>query len=103
MVACRDASPRLAASISVLAALLAVPAGAQAANVVRPTSVSASAIVPPGGTQHAPPPVPGSVGGAERAPSSGRGPGVTVRRSIPGSGAGDWSFRVAVADGAGAA
>jgi hypothetical protein len=77
--------------------LAAVPAGAQAANVVRTTSISASAVVPPEGTStgnlECPSPWVALNGAVTR-----KGTGITVRRSVPGTEAGDWSFRFA-ADG----
>jgi hypothetical protein len=85
---------RLAASISVIAALAAVPAGAQAANVVRTTSIDASSVVPAGGATteelECPSPWVALNGAVTR-----MGTGVTLLRSRPGSDAGDWSFRFA--------
>ena len=88
---------RIAVSISVVAALLAVPAGAHAANVVRPTSVSGTDTLTAGThTLHLQCPAP-SV--ALNAAVIRKSPGVTLRRSIPGSAAGNWRFRVEVANG----
>ncbi len=88
---------RIAASISVVAALIAVPAGAHAASVVRPTSVSARDTLTAGThTLHLQCPTP-SV--ALNAAVIRKSPGVTVRRSIPGNAAGNWRFRVEVANG----
>ena len=88
---------RIAASVSVVAALVAVPAGAHAANVVRPTSVSGTAILTAGKhTLSLQCPTP-SV--ALNAAVIRKSPGVTVRRSIPGNAAGDWRMRVRVANG----
>src|SRR5687767_13137875 len=85
---------RLAASLCVLAALAAAPAAARAANVIRTTSVSASAVVPAGdastGRLECPAP---SV--ALNGAVTSRGTGITVKRSSPGNRAGDWRFRFA--------
>jgi hypothetical protein len=88
---------RLAVSISVIAALIALPAGAHAANVVRPTSVSGTDTLTAGThTLHLRCPSPSvALNGAVVRKS----PGVSVRRSIPGGGAGNWRFRVSVANG----
>jgi hypothetical protein len=85
---------RLAASLSVLAVLAAVPAGAQAANVIRTTSVTASAVVPAGSTSTSRLECPAPSVALSGAVTS-KGTGVTVRRSTPGKGAGDWRFRFA--------
>lgn len=85
---------RLAAPLSVLAMLAAAPAGAQAANVIRTTSVTGSAVVPAGSaiTSQLECPAPWiALSGAVTS----KGTGVTVRRSSPGGGAGDWGFRFA--------
>jgi hypothetical protein len=88
---------RAAASISVVAALIAVPAGAQAASVVRPTSVSGTHTLTAGThTLNLQCPSP-SV--ALNAAVIRKSPGVAVRRSIPGDRAGNWRFRVEVANG----
>jgi hypothetical protein len=87
---------RLGASISVVAALIALPAGASAASAVRPTSVSGTETLTAGThTLSLQCPAP-SV--ALNAAVIRKSPGVTVRRSIPGSGAGNWRFRVEVAN-----
>lgn len=88
---------RIVASISVVAALIAVPAAAHAASVVRPTSVSGTDTLTAGThTLRLQCPSP-SV--ALNAAVIRKSPGVSVRRSIPGSRAGDWRFRVEVANG----
>lgn len=88
---------RLAAQVSVLAALATVPAGAQAANVVRTTSITASTVVSAGGAStgklECPSPWVALNGAVTR-----MGTGITLRRSRPGTEAGDWGFRF-VADG----
>jgi hypothetical protein len=88
---------RLAASISVVAALVALPAGAHAASVVRPSSVHETAVLTAGAhtiSLQCPSP---SV--ALNAAVIRKSPGVTVRRSIPGDSAGNWRFKVSAADG----
>lgn len=85
---------RLAASLSALAVLAAAPAGAQAANVIRTTSVTASAVVPAGSTSTSRLECPDPWVALSGAVTS-KGTGVTVRRSSPGSRAGDWRFRFA--------
>ena len=88
-----------ALGLSVLLALIALPADALAAGAVRPSSVTGSLIVPAGRPStislHCPPGAVALNGAITR-----RGDGVVVRRSIPGEGSGDWAFRVA-RDGAG--
>jgi len=87
---------RIAASFSVVATLIAAPAGAHAASIVRPVSVSETNTLTAGThTLHRRCPSP-SV--ALNAAVIRKSPGVSVRRSIPGSRAGDWRFRVAVAN-----
>ena len=87
---------RLAALITVLAACAAVPAGAQAASVVRTTSVNERTVVPAGDTVtvrlRCPAPSVALSGAVTR-----QGTGVTVQRSTPGTGASNWSFRLAAA------
>ena len=89
VVACRMPL-RLAASISVVAALIALPAAADAANVVRPSSVGRTDTLTAGThTLHAPVPV--TVGGAERGrdpeePGSHRAP-LDSRQRAPATGA----------------
>ena len=85
---------RLAASLAVLALFAVAPAGAQAANAIRTTSVTASAIVPSGGTSTSRLECPSPWVALSGAVTS-RGTGVTVRSSRPGSGAADWRFRFA--------
>jgi hypothetical protein len=90
---------RLAACISLAAALLCVPAAAHAKDVVRPSSVEAGTTVPAGGATTLTLRCPvGAV--ALNAAITSHGAGVTVSRSIPGSDAGDWSFRLTAAAGA---
>jgi hypothetical protein len=90
---------KVAASLSLAAALLALPAAAEAANVVRPSSVTERTVVPAGDTVtvrlHCPAPSVALNGAVTR-----QGAGVTVRRSTPGNEAGDWNFRLAAAAGA---
>jgi hypothetical protein len=87
---------RIAACISVAATLICLPAAAHAAGAVRPSSITASTVVPDGGTStirlRCPAP---SV--ALNAAVTQRGSAVTVQRSIPGSGPGDWHFKLAAA------
>lgn len=90
---------RSAACISLAAALLAVPAAAQAEDVVKPSSVTASTTVPAGGANTLTLRCPGGAVALNAAVTR-QGAGVTVRRSIPGAGAGDWSFRLTAAAGA---
>jgi hypothetical protein len=85
---------RLAALTLVLALFALAPAGAQAANVIRTTSVTASAVVPPGGTSTTELECPTPWVALSGAVTS-RGTGVTVRSSRPGSGAAGWRFRFA--------
>ena len=85
---------RLAALISVLAACAAVPVGAQAASVVRTTSIDATAVVPPGATSTDRLECPSPWVAVSGAVTS-RGTGVTVLRSRPGDEASDWTFRFA--------
>jgi hypothetical protein len=90
---------RFAACLPVAAALLALPGAAEAANVVRPSSITDRTVVPAGEAvtvrlSCAAPSV--ALSGAVTR----QGAGVTVRRSTPGAGAGDWSFRLAAAAGA---
>ena len=85
---------RLAALTLVLALFALVPAGAEAANVIRTTSVTASAVVPPGGTSTTELECPTPWVGLSGAVTS-RGTGVTVRSSRPSNGAAGWRFRFA--------
>jgi hypothetical protein len=90
---------RIALCTSLTVALLAAPAGALAADVVVPSSVAGSTTVPAGGSTTLTLRCP-SAAVALNAAVTRLGAGVTVRRSIPGAGAGDWRFRLAAADGA---
>lgn len=85
---------RLAAALSVLAVLAVAPAGAHAANVIRTTSVTASAVVPPGSTSTGRLECPSPWVALSGAVTS-KGTGVTRASSSPGSGASDWRFRFA--------
>jgi hypothetical protein len=87
----------LRACIALLAALAVAPAAADAASVVRPTSVSGTAVLTLGPhTLRTSCPAPSvALNGAVVRKS----PGVTVRRSTPGSGAGDWRIRVFAGNG----
>jgi len=80
--------------LSVLVAVLAVPADALAAGTVRTSSVTGRLDVPGGRPStmslHCPPDAVALNGAITR-----QGRGVIVRRSIPGRGSGDWAFRVA--------
>jgi hypothetical protein len=82
-----------------IALLLAVPAGAIAADVVVPSSVPGSTTVPAGGSSTLTLRCPASAVALNAAVTQ-RGAGVTVRRSIPGSESGDWRFRLTAAAGA---
>ena len=85
---------RLAASLAVFAVFALAPAGAQAANVIHTTSVTASAVVPPGGTSTGRLECPRPWVALNGAVTS-KGTGVTVKSSRPGSRVGDWRFRFA--------
>jgi hypothetical protein len=85
---------RFAVRLSLFLAVLAVPADALGAPAVRTFSVSGRLVAPtghPSTLSLACPP--GAV--ALNAAVTRQGGGVTVRRSIPGKGSGDWAFRVA--------
>lgn len=84
---------------STLLAFLGAPAVADAQAVVRPSSVAASATVPAGGASTLALRCPHPAVALNAAVTS-KGAGVTVRRSVPGDDANDWSFRLA-ATGAG--
>jgi hypothetical protein len=92
---------RIAVCLSLTAALLALPAAVEAADVVRPSSVSSTALVPAGATRTVSLQCPSSSVALSGAVTR-TGPGVTIRRSTPGSEPGTWRFRVAVQRGAGA-
>jgi hypothetical protein len=90
---------RIAACASVIVVLSALPAVADAANVVRPSSVTAAVALASGEARgvhlQCPDPAVAVNGAASR-----RDAGLTLRRSTPGTGAGDWHFRLtADADG----
>jgi hypothetical protein len=80
--------------LSVAAALLAAPAQALAADVVRTYSVTGRLVAPTSHPStislHCPP---NAV--ALNAAVTRKGRGAVVRRSVPGHGTGDWSFRIA--------
>lgn len=85
---------------SLVTALLALPAVGHAAGTVVPSSTSVATVVPPGGTRTvtlscAAPAV------ALSAAVTRLGPAATLRRSMPGDGAGNWSFTFAARRGAG--
>jgi hypothetical protein len=88
---------RRAARISLAVVLLALPASAQA-QVVRPSAVNAGTEVPAGGTTTLTLRCPGAAVAIGAAVTR-QGSGVTVQRSIPGSGAADWRFRASAAAG----
>ena len=91
---------RFALCASLTIALFAVPASALAADVVVPSSVARSTAVPSGGSKTLTLRCPAeSV--ALNAAVTNHDLGVTVRRSIPGNGAGTWRFRLTGADGGG--
>jgi hypothetical protein len=91
--------PRLALPLFALAALLAVPAAARAADVVRPSSVSQATVVPAGGARTLALRCP-TAAVALNAAVTRHGSGVSLRRSVPGADAGSWRFRLANASGA---
>jgi hypothetical protein len=90
---------RFAVRLSLFLALLVLPADALGAPAVRTFSVSGRLVAPtghPSTLSLACPPGAVALNGAVTR----QGGGVVVRRSIPGMGSGDWSFRVA-AEGSG--
>jgi hypothetical protein len=90
---------RLAACISLSVVPLAAPGGALAGEVMKASSVTADVVVPAGGTSSVSLECPGTavaLSGAVRQ----MGSAVALRRSTPGLGANDWSFRFA-ANGSG--
>jgi hypothetical protein len=91
---------RIALCVSLTVALLAIPASALAADVVVPSSVARSTAVPSGGSKTLTLRCPAEAVALNAAVTN-HDPGVTVRRSTPGRGAGTWSFRLAGADGGG--
>lgn len=90
---------RFALCTSLTIALLAAPASALAADVVAPSSVAGSITVPAGGSSTLTLRCPGAAVALNAAVTR-RGAGVRVRRSIPGAGSGNWSFRLSAASGA---
>ncbi len=93
---------RIALCIPLTLALLATPASALAADVVVPSSVAASTAVPANGSRTLALRCPAKAVALNAAVTN-HDPGVTVRRSIPGRGAGTWSFRLTGAGGGGGA
>jgi hypothetical protein len=91
---------RFALCTSLTIALLALPASALAADVVVPSSVARSTAVPSGGSKTLTLRCPAEAVALNAAVTN-HDPGVTVRRSIPGRGAGRWSFRLTGAGGGG--
>ena len=91
---------RFAVCTSLTIALLAVPASALAADVVVPSSVARSTAVPSGGSKTLTLRCPAEAVALNAAVTN-HDPGVTVRRSIPGTGAGTWRFRLTGTDGGG--
>jgi hypothetical protein len=89
---------RIALGASAVAVLLALPAAADAAGAVRPSSVSARVTVPAGGARAASLHCPGEAVAVSGAVSR-KGAGVTLRHSRPGSGPADWHFRLSAAAG----
>jgi hypothetical protein len=90
---------RFALCSTLTIALLALPASALAADVVVPSRVAASTTVPAGGSRTLTLRCPATAVALNAAVTR-RGAGVTVRRSIPGTGSGDWRFRLSAAAGA---
>jgi hypothetical protein len=87
-----------AVCLSLAIALLAVPGDALAANVVTPSSVAESTTVPAGGSRTLTLRCP-TTAVALNAAVTEQGGGITVRRSSPGAGPGDWRFRLSAAAG----
>ena len=84
---------RFALCSSLTIALLAMPASALAADVVVPSSVAGTTTVPAGGSSTLKLRCPATAVALNAAVTN-HDPGVTVRRSIPGTKAGTWSFRL---------
>ena len=91
---------RIALCVPLTLALLAAPASALAADVVVPSSVAATTTVPADGARTLALSCP-TRAVALNAAVTNHDPGVTVRRSIPGSGAGTWRFRLTGEGGGG--
>jgi hypothetical protein len=85
---------RIAVCACLFVVLSALPAAAQAADTVRPSSVTRSVTVPGGSARNFTLECP-SPGVALSGAASRRDAGLTLRRSTPGSGPGDWHFRLA--------
>jgi hypothetical protein len=83
---------RLTARVSVVAVLAAVPASAQAATIV-PSAVGAGAVISPGATRNVALTCPANAVALNATVTRGAA-GVTVLRSAPGEGAGQWRFRL---------
>jgi hypothetical protein len=90
---------RTALRACTLLALLALPASGQAANTVIPSSTSVETVVPAGGTRTVSLSCPGP-GVALNAAVTRLGSAATLRRSVPGTGPGDWRFTFAARRGA---
>ena len=91
---------RFALFTSLTILLLAAPASALAADVVVPSSVAGTTAVPADGSSTLTLRCPASAVALNAAVTN-HDPGVTVRRSIPGRGAGTWRFRLTGTDGGG--
>ena len=91
---------RIALCIPLTLVLLAAPASALAADVVVPSSVADTTTVPAGGSRTLTLRCP-ETAVALNAAVTNHDPGVTVRRSIPGTRPGTWSFRLSGASGGG--
>ena len=91
---------RFALFTSLTIVLLAAPASALAADVVVPSSVAGTTAVPADGSSTLTLRCPASAVALNAAVTN-HDPGVTVRRSIPGRGAGTWRFRLTGTDGGG--
>jgi hypothetical protein len=90
---------RTALRACTLLALLAFPASGHAASTVVPSSTSADTVVPAGGTRTVSLSCP-SPSVALNAAVTRLGSAATLRRSSPGTGPGNWSFKFAAGQGA---
>lgn len=91
---------RIALCIPLTLVLLAAPASALAADVVVPSSVAATTTLPAGGSRTLTLRCPDTAVALNAAVTN-HEPGVTIRRSIPGTRPGTWSFRFRGASGGG--
>jgi hypothetical protein len=91
---------RSAVRLSVVAAFALLPASAQAAGVVRPSTVTAGAVVPSGGERVVSLQCP-RLAVALNAAVTSKGARVRVVRSVPGRDAGGWAFRLSAERGSG--